>query len=344
MSRFISKSIWTSLALSALCLCVALPTLRAETVIKIAVVTPEGSTWTQTLRQMSSEIRTETNGEVVFRIYPGGVSGDELDVLRKMRANRIHGAGLSGVGVGVILPHFRILEAPLLCKSYAEVDYIRDHLFDEFKSDFDKKGFILLGFAEGGFVRLFSKTPIATSRELRSVKMWIWKGDAVAESFLAILGVAAYPLHLADVHTGLETGMIDAFYSPALGAVAFQWYPKVRYMLDYPIVVSTGAFLMNKRVFKRLSEAEQNLLTDTARKYVKRLIDLTRRDNQQALEVLQGAGIEFLQPSADQVAVFHEKAQEFHKRGMSSLYSPALFERVQRLLEEYRRQHGNTEK
>ena len=317
---------------------VAAPSLNAETVIKIAVVTPEGSTWTETLRQMSREIRTKTNGQVVFRIYPGGVSGDELDVLRKMRANRIHGAGLSGVGVGVILPHFRILEAPLLCKSYEEVDYLRDRLFDDFKSDLMKKGFVLLGFAEGGFVRLFSKAPIATIRELQAAKMWIWKGDAVAESFLAALGVAAYPLHLADVHTGLETGMIDAFYSPALGAVAFQWYPKIRYMLDYPIVVSTGAFVLNKSVFKRLSKTHQTLLTGTARRYAKQLIDLTRRDNQQALEVLKGAGVEFLNPSADQITLFHQKARESYKRGSSRVYSPELLTRVQGLLKAYRQQ------
>jgi TRAP-type transport system periplasmic protein len=34
---------------------------------------------------------------VVFKFYPGGVSGDEKDVIRKMRIGQLHGAGFTGV-------------------------------------------------------------------------------------------------------------------------------------------------------------------------------------------------------------------------------------------------------
>ena len=49
--------------------------------------------------------------------------------------------------------------------------------------------------------------------------MWVWKGDRVAETLLSNFGVRTTPLHIAEVNTGLETGMIDAFYSPPLAAI-----------------------------------------------------------------------------------------------------------------------------
>ena len=211
-----------------------------KTVIKIALVTPEGSTWTNTLRRMVEEVRVKTGGEIDLKVYAGGIIGDELDVIRKIQAGRIHAAGFSGVGLGVILPKMRILEAPLLYKSYEEIDFVKERLYKEFAYDFEKQGYILLGFAEAGFVYFFSSHEISKQDDLKKIKMWVWKGDPVAQTFFSTFGIKTFPLHLADVNTGLETGMIDSFYSPTLAAVAFQWYTKIKNMLDYPMVNSTG--------------------------------------------------------------------------------------------------------
>ena len=166
-----------------------------------------------------------------------------------MRANRLHAGGFSGVGLGLVLPEIRVLEAPLLFATHEEIDYVKERMFDDFAARFEEKGYVLLGFAEAGFVYLFSKQPIDSVDRLQQTRMWVWKGDRVAENFLEAFGVQGYPLQLADVNTGLETGMIDSFYSPPLASVAFQWYARVRYMLDFPMVNSTGALLMNKRTF-----------------------------------------------------------------------------------------------
>jgi len=307
-----------------------------STTIKVALVTPDGSTWTETLRDMSREVKKQTGGEVNFKIYAGGVSGDELDVLRKMRANRVHAAGFSGVGLGVVLPEVRILEAPLLFNTYHEVDHVKEALFDEFSSAFEKKGFILLGFAEAGFVYFFSSQPLNQPDAIRSVKMWTWKGDPVAETFLKTFDITTYPLHLADVNTGLETGMIDSFYAPPLAAIAFQWYTRVKYMLDYPMVNSTGALLMNRRIFERLTPDQQQILRTTVKAYAKKLVDLTRKENAEALGVLSTAGIQAVAPGEDQITMFRSNAQKTYQKNIPDLYSQDLFDRVSGILKTYR--------
>lgn len=304
--------------------------------IKIAVVMPEGSTWTNTLHDFAKAVAKETKGEVAIKIYAGGVSGDEVDVLRKMRVNRLHAGGFSGVGLGMVLPEIRVLEAPLLFDSYEEVDYVKERMFDYFAKRFEEKGYILLGFAEAGFVYLFSQRPMRSVDDLKQTKMWVWKGDRVAENFLEAFGVQGYPLQLADVNTGLDTGMIDSFYSPPLAAVAFQWYARVRYILDFPMVNSTGALLMTKSAFTRLTPRNREIVSRLVRNYSAELVRLTRRDNDEAMQVIQEAGIERIAPAPEQIASFQRCAEKNYEMSVPSLYSQALLDRIRGLIAEYR--------
>jgi TRAP-type C4-dicarboxylate transport system substrate-binding protein len=303
-----------------------------STLIKVALVTPEGSAWTDALRDMAEEVSRQTGGRVGFRIYPGGVSGDEMDVLRKMQVNRIQAAGLSGVGLGVLLPAIRILEAPLLYRDYGEIDRVKDVLFDDFAAGFEESGFVLLGFAEGGFVYFFSQSDISTPEGLKAAKMWAWKGDPVATVFLETFGINAVPLHVADVNIGLETGMISAFYAPPLAAVAFQWHTKVSYLLDYPMVNSTCALVIRKQTFDRLSAEEQTVLKSSAATYCRRLVDITREQNAEALRAMTAAGLVPLTPSGAQIRSFEENAHKTYQKHVPSLYSRELLDRVRQIL------------
>lgn len=308
----------------------------AATVIKVALITPEGSTWTNSLYKMAGEIKKQTDGEIEFKIYPGGISGDDVDVLRKMQVNRIHAAGFSGVGLGIILPKIRILEAPLLYKNIEEIDLVKEKLYDEFSEDFAKKGYVLLGFAEAGFVYFFSNEKMSGHDGLKGVKMWVWKSDPVAKTVLETFGIKTYPLHLADVNTGLETGMIDSFYSPPLAAIVFQWFSKVEYFLDFPIVNSTGALLIKKSIFDKLSKENQEIFKKVAKKYCNELIRLARKDNEKALAVLEKEGIIFESPTKKQITSFHEDAGEIYEKSIPQLYSRELFNKVQDILKTHR--------
>src|SRR5512137_3066615 len=64
-------------------------------VFKIATLAPEGSSWIKTFQALNAEIMKKTGNRVQFKVYPGGVLGDETDMLRKMQIGQIHGAALT---------------------------------------------------------------------------------------------------------------------------------------------------------------------------------------------------------------------------------------------------------
>jgi TRAP-type transport system periplasmic protein len=329
--RFLS---WCGLLLLAAS--IVTPALASPVKIKVALVTPEGSTWVKVLRAMAADVNTRTAGEVDFLIYAGGVSGDEIDVLRKMRVNRIQAAGFSGVGLGVVLPEVRVLEAPLLFQSDKEVDAVRDQMFDYFAQALSKKGFVLLGFTEGGWVYLFSQKDLSKIETFKSAKMWVWKGDRVAETFLHNFGIRTTPLHIAEVNTGLERHMIDSFYSPAMAAVAFQWHARMRYVLDFPMANSTATLVMTKRAFAALSAENQTIVKASARAHCRNLVELTREDNRKAIEVMKAQGIHFVPPTDDQMKTFRADARRTYQQSIPHLYSQTLFDRIQAILDTQR--------
>ena len=233
--------------------------------IKFASLAPEGSTWMNVMHELDAEVRKATNGEVGFRFYPGGVAGDEKDVLRKIRLGQLHSAGFTGVGMGEILPEVRIFDSPFLFRNYAEVDFIHERFFDKFAKKFEENGFILLGWADVGFVYVYSNTPIRHLRDMAKVKMWMWEGDPVAEATFKSLGINPIPMSVIDVMTALQTGMVNAVYTSPLAMISLQWFTKVKYMMEISLADAAGAVLISRRQFNKLPAEYRKILREKSR-------------------------------------------------------------------------------
>lgn len=307
--------------------------------IKFATVAPEGSTWMKVMREFDQQVRKESNGRLGFRIYPGGAQGDERSVLRRIRSGQLHGAGFTGVGMGEISPKVRILDSPFLFRSYDEVDLIYKKFGEQFAQDFYDNGYVLLGWAEVGFVYLFSNTPIRRPEDLRGVRMWMWEGDPVAEATFRTLNVNPIPLSITEVMTSLQTRMIDAVYTPPLAALALQWFTRVRYMLNLPLADSAGAVLISRRFFDRLPEDLQEILLRNGEKYMTRLTELSRKENEQSIEIIAHSGVTIIDPpSPDEMKRYEEMGREARRLLAGRLYSKEFLHAVESTLEEYRKQ------
>jgi TRAP-type C4-dicarboxylate transport system substrate-binding protein len=138
-----------------------------KTRIKFSTLAPEGSSWMKVMRSLEKELKSATGGEVAFKFYPGGVSGDEIDVIRKMRIGQVHAAGFTGVGLGEILPEVRVLDLPFLFRSDKEIGHIYEKMNDYFTARFEEKGYVLLGWVPVGWARSTApgtRSSTATSR------------------------------------------------------------------------------------------------------------------------------------------------------------------------------------
>ncbi|MFQ5914686.1 MAG: TRAP transporter substrate-binding protein DctP [Nitrospinota bacterium] len=312
----------------------------ARRLVKFATLAPEGSTWMKVMREFAATVKKKTGGQVRFRMYPGGVQGDEKDVLRKIRIGQLHSAGFTGVGLGEILPEVRVLELPFLFLREEEVDIVHRRIDSRLAGAFERKGFVLLGWAEVGLVHLFSKHPIRERRDLQKVKLWSWEGDPLAKAYFEALRLTPVSLSVTDVLTSLQTGLIDTVYASPLGAIALQWFTRVKYMTRLPVSNATGAVLVAKRVFDRLSPAQQALLRTEGRRHFDRLVRLSREENRKAIQEIQKEGVELLpMPPPKDLKEFLDVGRSTWNALSGKLFPADLLAEVLDALAEYRKAH-----
>jgi len=311
--------------------------MEKSVMIKLGTLAPEGSSWMKTLNTLNIEVMKKTENKVQFRIYPGGVLGDEMDMLRKMKIGQIQSAALTTGGLSPLFKEIDVLQVPFIFQRYEEVDTTLAKMDSFFRKGLEDNGYILLGWSEAGFVYLMSTLPVASVADLKKAKVWIWEESPMAKAIFDEAGVSAIPLSVPDVLVGLQTGLVDVVYAPPSGAISLQWFTKVKYMTDVPLAYLAGGIVVNKDTFKRIPPAFQNILIESCQRHLDQLKIVTRNENREAIKVMTKQGVKIITPSKDQVDEFKKLSNKAmgHIGGQS--FSKKVLNEVSAHLESYRR-------
>lgn len=329
---------WVSapgVVIAMLSLLLAAP-VTAQTVLKIGTLAPEGSSWVTALRDIDSEIRAETDGQVRLKIYPGGVQGDEDVMLRKIRIGQLHGAGLGGTGISHVLPDVLALEMPFLFDNYDEVDYVLGQMGGYYRQAFLDAGFVLLGWSDIGFVYLMSQQPIRSVEDLAGHKVWRLQDEPITGVLFEKAHVTSVPLTIPDVLLGLQTNLVDVVYASAAVAIVLQWFTRVKYYTDLPINYSIGAFLVQQKAFDRMTTAQQGRLLEISARHIGAHNQRSRTDNRDALQIMRREGIVAVTSSPEAVDSFQRLVRESTPELVGHAFSRQAHELVHRHLSEFR--------
>jgi TRAP-type C4-dicarboxylate transport system substrate-binding protein len=292
---------------------------QASVTLKLATLAPEGSTWMQVLKAAADEAQEKTGNVVQFKIYPGGVMGDERDMVRKMHIGQIHASMLSSASLASLFPEIDVLQIPFLFSSYPEADFVVSKMESGFKEGLEKNGYVTLGWSEAGFVYLMSTVPVDTLEQLRKAKVWIWSDSPMAKAIFSEAGVLGVPLSITDVLVGLQTGLVEVVYAPPSVGIALQWFTRIKYLTDAPLNYMLGGLVVKKDAFDKIAPPHQAVVKTVFQHHMNRLKETIRAENQEALNVMQKQGIKLLSPGKATVVDFKgisEKAmqkEEGHK-------------------------------
>jgi len=303
----------------------------AEVVIKIATVAPRGSVWMRYFDKMKSKVEKETNKAVRLKFYPGQVQGDERDVVRKMRTGQLQGGSFTTVGLAMINPEALVLQLPLMFRNYARLDKVKVAMKADFERSFEKRGYVLLGWSELGMIHLFTKNKVASLAELRKQRVWAWNDDPISKAMMRALNVKPRVLGLPQVYPALTTGMVDVVTNSPLGAMALQWHTKINYMIEMPLAIGIGATVITKKVFDKLTPAQQQTLKKWAAKVHTVLTKRIRKDNDKARAALKAQGMIFIKMKAADHQAYRAAATKVARSFVPRYYSAATLNKVRRL-------------
>jgi TRAP-type C4-dicarboxylate transport system substrate-binding protein len=292
---------WGLLAL--FCLCLQSQTIQAKT-YKIATIAPDGLGWIKALRQTFKTIDEETEGRVKFKLYPGGVQGDDFTVVRKMRIGQLHGGALAAGTLIRFYTDLQIYNMPLQFDAFAEVDQVRKVMDQGIIDGISDGGMTVLPLIETGFAYLMSKKPISNPEDLTNLKVWVPEGDPLGEQLVKLFKVSPVPLNITDVLAALQTGLVDAVAVPPLVAIALQWHNHVTHVMDLPLMYIYSVFALDPKVLSGLDEADRLIVRKHLEPLMRRIDRENRSDNEKAFEALVSGGIRKVTPSESELGAW----------------------------------------
>lgn len=284
---------------------------RAGEVFKVATLAPQGSVWDSSLREMGAAWSRDTGGGVELRVYPGGVAGDESDVVRKMRIGQFQGAALTSTGLSDLDPAFRVFAIPMFFESWDEVHHVLGVLRPDLERRLAEKGYQLVLWGHGGWVHLFSRQPIRALDDLRKQKLFVWAGDDALVQRWRQQGFQPVALAATDATMGFQTGMIDVIPTTPLAALTLQWFRQARYMQGLGLAPLVGAVVVQRAAWEKVAAPERAKLAAAAAATEVKLAAEVPRQDAQAVEQMKARGLTVVEIDDAQRRAWHEAAESF---------------------------------
>ena len=254
----------------ALCM-VFTSTAFAKSVIKVAFIgsdDPYVSVDGATGVVFKNLVEIGTNGEIEVRLFPGGVLGQEREMMEMLKGGTIQVHLATAGSMGSFFPLYGVFDIPYLIPNYSVAYDVWDGWFGKKVDELilEKTGLRSLGFfAQSGFYHLTNNVrEIKTVDDVKGLKFRTMTLPSHIKVFES-MGASAIPISWAELYTSLQTGVIDGEHNPVGYIVQGKLYEVQKYMTLTAHMYAVGFFLVNDAWFQSLSTEYKNVVLDASR-------------------------------------------------------------------------------
>jgi TRAP-type C4-dicarboxylate transport system substrate-binding protein len=327
------------LLIASLCvgLALAAPAGAQNIVVKMATLVPQGSDWYTTLQELGQKWQEASGGRVTLRLYPGGVAGDDSDVVRKMRLGTLDAGVLTSVGLADVDRAVYALELPMGYTDYDEFNAVLDKMTPQLEKIYADKGFVILAWADAGWVHFFAKSPVRTPDDLKALKLFAWAGDDFAVELWKSSGFKPVPLPSTEISTALQTGLVSALPTTSQAAVLLQWYTHAKYMTDVNWAVLLGGIVVSRKSWERIPADLRPALLKAAQDACAKARAQTRESVVSDVEAMEKRGLTVVHLDAADIDAWRRAAEAAYPTLRGKYVPAAEFDEALRLRDEYRK-------
>ena len=330
--------------LLALLAALAAPSLLGQAaekrvVMKLATLAPNGSSYHRILLTMGTKFAAIPGG-ADLKVFAGGISGGEAEVVMKMKIGQIDAALVTANGLADIDRAVQSLQAmPMMFRSLEEVEYVTAKLRPQLDKKLRDKGFVALVWLDAGWVRFFSKAPIQHPNDLKKMKVFTWSGDTRVYDIYKSSGFQPVSLETNDVLPMLSTGMINAVPLPPIVSLSMQLYRTAPYMLDMNWAPLVGALVVTERSWNKFTPAAQAAMARAAVEAARQMKTANRVETAAAIEAMKKRDLHIYVPTPAVEAEWQKVAESSYPMIRGNVVPAEFFDEVRRLLAEYRSAH-----
>ncbi|HEX9105263.1 MAG TPA: TRAP transporter substrate-binding protein DctP [Polyangia bacterium] len=288
--------------------------------LRFGTLVPDGTAWARELKAFAREVEDGAHQRVKF--YWGGITGDEKEMIARIRRGQLDGAA----GAAVCTELAPSLTVTRLQGLFPNRD-THERLIRQIPNvdeEFKRAGFVNLGVAGMGPSIVFTRAPVTSWAELKKLRLWRWDLDPVAWEQDRMMGLTVVPGSVDGGAAAFDGGRVDGFVALAASALAFQWQSRAPNILPLELDYLNACMLIRQSAWDELSiETRQTLRAAGAK--LQRRMELVGRDADRVVlsGTLTGSGVRaFPVPAATREAFF-AAARATRARAASEAHVPA---------------------
>jgi tripartite ATP-independent transporter DctP family solute receptor len=244
---------------------------------------------------MSELLSQRSKGAYTIKVFNKGALGSEKETIDQVKIGALELTRVNISPMNAICAKTQVPTMPFLFRS---VEHMRKALDgpagEEILKSCEDQGFIGLAFYDSGARSIYGRKAVKTVADAKGLKIRVQQSDLWV-SLVGAMGANATPMPIAEVYTGLKTGLIDAAENNIPSYDGFKHYEAVKYYSRTEHSMAPEMLLMSKMVFDKLSKADQDMIRAAAKESV--AFQRKKWDEQEAksLEVVKAGGAQIIE-------------------------------------------------
>jgi tripartite ATP-independent transporter DctP family solute receptor len=210
-------------------------------------------------------LKAKTAGRIEVQVAPSAQLGDDAAMLTALRTGALDMSANSQGAVSAAVPEYAAYGMPFLFSTPAQAFQLLDGpLGKELAEKTAAKGMVVLGYWDNGIRHMSNaKRPITKVEDMKGLKMRT-PPDAVLVDIMQALGADAQQIKFAELYVALQQGVVDGQENPLVNMYASKLYEVQKHLALTSHMFQMTPFLMSKRSWDRLSEADRKAVQEAA--------------------------------------------------------------------------------
>ena len=309
----------------------------AQTRIRLATLLPRGTSQYQALERMGQQWKNSTNGAITLTIYADGTAGSEAESIQKLRVGSLQAVTLSAASLADLDSYLgAIQKVPMLFHSLEESEYVREKVAPRLEKRLEDQGFVVLFWADAGWIQLFSRQPILRPSDLKNTRLLTTPGDPAEVELIKALGIRPEQRVWSEAFLALQTGNIDELVTTPFLCLAGQFDRSAKHYLPLNYVPLAGATIISKRVWESLTPGQRDAMHQAAMQAGQQIQSISRVENDKSIEAMKTRGLQVHAMTPEAEREWQEYFETVYPQVRGKLVPADIFDDVQHVLAEYR--------
>jgi tripartite ATP-independent transporter DctP family solute receptor len=237
-------------------------------------------------------LKARSAGRIEVQVAPSAQLGDDAAMVTALRTGALDISANSQGALANAVPEYAAFGMPFLFSSLPQAWKVLDGpLGKELAERSAEKGMVVLGYWDNGIRHMSnSRKPLLKPEDLKGLKMRT-PPDAVTVDIMQSLGAEAQQIKFAELYVALQQGVVDGQENPLMNIHASKLYEVQKFISLTGHKYEMTPFLMSKRTWDRLSEADRKAVQEAAAEATAMQRRLSQESDDKLIADLKAKGI-----------------------------------------------------